>query len=446
MTMKGRRIGAVFAACLCALLLSGCGSSSNEVRYGFVTGPNGTSGDSVAADIAAGMESYASSNSMSAKYYMASEETNDAYAEAFSAAADENVRYVITVGEDMEVPVYEAQNAHHKSKYVLIGGEPRKSSEYEASIRSNTECVIVNRQTQGFLAGYAVVKMNYTSFTWLTGPETAEDAEYYEGFLNGAAYAVQEMGLSADSLTINVEHAASDAFSPSRYADALRFYNEGCEIIVTDRPELAKAAEMAADEWGTYVATVGFDATGDSDRVLFSSVPNYSGAIESIMQSFDESKGFAGGTVLEITAKQNGVKLAGDYSRMTSYAESDTQKIISAMADGTAVVMDVEGKGDEAGQVGLGYTLTVTQREAARSGEARSSTSSGSSGESSSSGTVAGIGGSSDTSGDTDTSDDGAYDEDASDDGDENEDDGENYDDGDNSDENYDEDYSDDEE
>lgn len=357
--MLNRKLSVLFFV-LASCILTGCGSKSSGVRFALVTGPGGASADMETSAVAEGIASYASEHAYDAKSYTAETEGSDAYAAAFKAAADAGAKYIISVGQKMEIPVYDAQGTHKDSNFVLIDGEPRKSADAASTIRKNTECVTFDRKSMGFLAGYTAVKEGYTKLAWMTGRETDAGREYYEGFLNGAGYAAVEAQKSPDSITVFTEYAGSDALSPRRMADAKSLYNEGCELIVTDRVKIAEAVAMVAEELGKPYATVGFNGLSASSAIQFSAVANPGGAISALLESFDDAKGFEGGSAIRVTAKESGVTLAADYSRMPVVTEVDVQTVLAAMATGRAAVSEEEKA--EGAEI-YGSAITVVQKE-----------------------------------------------------------------------------------
>ncbi len=355
-----RRIFPVLFIISAVLLLTACGSQSSGVRFALVTGPGGTDTDAEIQAVVSGMEGYAAEHAYETKTYTAEIAGAESYAEQFKAAAEAGAKYVIAVGREMEIPVYSAQGAHRKTRFVLVDGEPRKNETAASSIRKNTECVTFDRYSMGFLAGCIAVKEGYRKIAWLSGRETREGAEYYEGFLNGVGYGMKEQQLGRESVTVLTEFAGTDELTPRRAADAKNLYNEGAQLIVTDREKIAKALAKEAPVLQKPYATVGFNALSGSQLIQFSVVANPEGAVRSLLASFDEAKGFAGGTSIVCTAAESGIRLAAEYSRMPVVTEVDTQTVLAAMATGQAIVSN--GAGTEENPA-LGQNVYVEQRE-----------------------------------------------------------------------------------
>ena len=338
-------------AALSCVVLGGCGSNPNTIRAGYVTGPDGTDGSAEAEAITSGIESYAAESSVQTRVYTASADTEEAYAVQFDAAAEDGTSYVIASGENMEVPVYAAQNKHTKQKFLFLDGQPRESREYEATIRKNTECVKFSAADMGFITGYAAVRDGIRNVFYLGSTKEGEHLEAYNGFLSGVQYALDEQSLSSTMMTVSAEFAGSDELSPLRLSDALRAFDSGAELIVTDGQNLARAAGEAAVSRGAAVATIGFDGREISSGVLYGAVPDRAGAVEYLLTAFDaDSSAFKGGSLVTLGAAEHAVMLAVDYAMFGSFTESGLQSIIDAIADGTVTVYKpAAGDGTESG-------------------------------------------------------------------------------------------------
>ena len=339
-----RRLLLLLAAA-CAVSLAGCGSGTSapsaegtgaSVRYGLVTGTEGTSGSAENSALSGGIESYAAENASSAGIYTASADTVEALEEQFNNAAADGAVYIVCRGEKMEVPVYEAQNRHHDRQFLLFDGEPRQSGDMEATIRSNTESVRFNKAQMGFLAGYAAVRDGYRNLLFMASENAGDTELYYRGFLSGVDYAVSEQGLVTGSVSVSAEFALTDALTPLRMTDAVTQYDLGTELILTDAVGIARAVEHAAENRGKAVATIGFDDTETSASVVYSVVPDYEGTVRYLLDSFEHSKGFEGGRSLLCGAKEQAIGFSADDSRLRAFSVDGSAGILEALADGTA--------------------------------------------------------------------------------------------------------------
>ena len=365
-----RRLLILLTLAVSAALLGGCGSASGgssgdggegSVRYGLVTGPQGTAGSAEISAISSGIEGYAAENASGSAVYTAAEDTKEAYAEQFSAAKQNGAAYVICCGAEMEVPVYAAQHAHHDQKYLLFDGQPRQSGDLEADIRSNTECVSVNKSDMGFLAGYAAILDGYRNILFMSGVNSGDTSVYYNGFLSGIDYALSEQGLMAGSISVSAEFAGSDALSPLRMADAVAQYENGTELIVTDSSRIAPAVEKAAEAHEGAVVTIGFDHTAASSSVVFSVSSDYEEIVRYLLDSFEHNNGFKGGEAVTCGAAEHAVSFHADESRLRSFSTAAALGTLDSMADSSFGNRSAgtEGQGDDASAPA--YTFQVTE-------------------------------------------------------------------------------------
>ncbi len=310
--MNKRFIAATVSAML-LLGLAGCGSDPDAIWYGTVTSAAGENG--VSQDITSSMESYGQSVSHKTKIYSASENSLEAVSEQFDKASKtDKAKVVIAEGEDMEVPVYEAQESYHGTKYILFDGVPKEAEGAKDSIRKNTKVIYFNKQDMGYLAGYMLVKEGLRNIAYMSGEENETSQGTWSGFLAGCEKAAVELQLSSDSLMIKHEYAGSDALSPLRMTDALSLYNNGAEIIICDVEAIMPAIVKAADLSEKKAAAIGFAYEGASTNVICSVVPDYNGATETALASAAKNKTFGGGEIHYYGFAENAVKLLTDFS------------------------------------------------------------------------------------------------------------------------------------
>ena len=344
-TMKKRVY--LLAAFFCAVLLSGCGSDEAAIHFGLITAGGEHASSAAAEEILRGIESYSGANGFTSKTYTAASAEPEALDETFKAAAEEKVKYVIACGEEMEIPVYDAQKANRRTKYILFDGEPRKSAENESQIRKNTECVSINKKEMGFLAGYTAAREGYRNIAFIGGTNEGDTAEYFSGIKRGIGYAMNELMITSDQLTLSAEFAGSEELSPRRTADALSLYAEGTEIILTDSYGIARSVDLAARQAGRFFATVGFDPTGTYERALYASVPDYANAIQKLLDESIRDNHFHGGEVYSCGAAEGGIRLSADFTRFTSYTEENASNVLGVMANGAyGTDSDESGEGE----------------------------------------------------------------------------------------------------
>ncbi len=318
-----KRIFSVLLGVMTAMSLMACGSDPDAVWYGTVTNAGGLTENSVITEISSGMETYGQSVEHQTKLYTPEEETREAIsAQLESAAKDDKVKVILAEGSEMEIPVYEAQNAHHGTKFVLFDGEPKKDEDSDASIRKNTTVIQFSVYDLGYMAGYAAVREGYRTIGYLTGTKTDDSSASYEGFLAGCEAAADELHLAKGDVVLNQEFADSDALMPLRMTEAMNWYNNGTELIATDSAVLMPAIAKAADATDQKAAACGFLYSGTSEHVLYSSVPDYSGATQAVLAAAEKNKTFHGGETQSYGFIQHAVRLQADFAAFANFNES----------------------------------------------------------------------------------------------------------------------------
>ncbi|MEE3419768.1 MAG: BMP family ABC transporter substrate-binding protein [Lachnospiraceae bacterium] len=334
--MKRKMFFAATLAAVMALGLAGCGQAKTTT-VGLVT-ETGEGYTSTANELAGGINSFTSENSAAAKLYKVTDSSEDAYTTAFDQAAKDGAGIVVTVSGNAEVPLYKAQKAHKNTRYIIFSGAPRKNADDDASLRKNTVSVAFSAKDMGFMSGYAAVKNGFRNLGFLSGEETDTSDAYKNGFVSGAEYAAQEDNLTAGGVIINTEFAGTDELMPLRATDAMTWYENGCEFIVTDKPSLAPALLTAANaEDGKTCGFLGFTPTTDlsTDCVLFSSVPDYEGATEAMLTAAAKGgNSFSGGKTVECGFTEKAIRLETNFSNLQGLTEDAYNNFRSAAQTG----------------------------------------------------------------------------------------------------------------
>lgn len=324
-----KRIAAAVMAAMMVLTMAGCGKKVPPA-IGLVA--EGTDAGA-AAEIASGIATYASGSGSETKTYTVADSTADAYKTQFDAAADDGMKIVVTDGTAAEIPLYEAQKSHKKVRYVMFDGAPRKEEGADASIRKNTVTVHFDEADMGFIAGYAAVENGFTKLGFLSGKQTKTSDKYRQGFIDGAEYAAQKENASEGSIVVMTEYAGTDELMPLRATDAILWYNDGCDYIVTDKPSLAPALLTAADTVDDkYCGFLGFTpaTTLSTDSVLFSSIPNYTDAVNTMLEEAAAGgKTFKGGSTVDCGFSEGAIALGGDFSKAANFTEDAYQSFLN---------------------------------------------------------------------------------------------------------------------
>ena len=153
---------AAFVFVFTVIVTAGCGDSATDISYATVVNLDGISGNDIAAKAWTGTADFAGKKGKKAGLFISQNTDESSCEAALNAAAKAGAGIIVSVGTDMEVPVYQASGSQGKKKFILIGGSTRQSVDAQDSIRDNTICIAFASEQEGFLAGYGAVTEGYT--------------------------------------------------------------------------------------------------------------------------------------------------------------------------------------------------------------------------------------------------------------------------------------------
>ncbi len=334
-----KKILALSLGLMIVLSLGACGTDPDQIWYGVVSSGTSVSQNTAIPEIGAGVTAYGQETGHKIKTYTVSGNSAKAYEKTFNEAAKKDkVKVLVSAGKELEIPLYQAQKKHKKTKFVLFDGQPRKEEGGNAGIRKNTLSVRFDQEDIGFMAGYTAVRVGYHTVGYIGGKQTASSKRYLKGFTEGMDYAAKEAGMTKNSVVLNYEYAGSDQLIPLRMTDAMKFYQNGVELIVTDQESLLPALVKAAGISRKMVATIGFTASEPSGNILYSTEADYSGAAAAALKRADDK--LDGGQTETFGFKESAVRLNCDFARMTNFSKQEYQKFLASAKDGFAVKDD----------------------------------------------------------------------------------------------------------
>ena len=286
-----------------------------------------------------GLVEYAQKNSITHKYYQPAAQGDDAYLNAIDLAVQGGAKVIVTPGFLFEVPVFQAQDRYPDVKFVLLDGSPNNGDydNFEGKVSGNTVAVFYAEEQSGFLAGYAAVKDGYRSLGFMGGMAVPAVIRFGHGFVQGAEYAAQELGLADGSVTINYFYTGTFAPDPDIQARAAAWYNEGVEVIFSCGGGICFSIFPAAEISGNKVIGVDGDQSGESDAVITSAMKMLTKSVYDCLQDFYDGK-FQGGQTLLFSAKSLGVGLPMDTSKFKTFSQSDYDAIYAKLSSGAIVV------------------------------------------------------------------------------------------------------------
>lgn len=284
-----------------------------------------------------GIVKYALEYDITYNYYTPTEVSDMAYLDAIALAVENGAEIIVLPGWLFESSVYTAQYLYPNVSFVLIDGTPHDPTWTNWDTADNTASVLFNEGEAGFLAGYSAVIEGYTQLGFTGGMAVPAVVEYGVGFIAGAYYAAEEMGITITFGDDN--YIYFNSFSPNHenQITALDMYNSGTEIIFSASGGAISSVIAAAIESGSMVIGIDVDQSAYSDVVLTSAVKNIDNIVYlHLFNHFNST--FVGGNTVTYGISYEAVSLPMDTSRFTTFTQAQYYAIYAQIVDGTIVV------------------------------------------------------------------------------------------------------------
>lgn len=275
-----------------------------------------------------GVVQYAEENSKTYKYYQPAEKTTDAYAETIELAIEGGAIIVVCPGYLFEEAVFIEQDKFPDVKFILLDGVPNKNYE-EFKTADNTMSILFQEDQPGFLAGYAAVKEGYTKLGFMGGMAVPAVIRYGYGFVQGAEYAANEMGI--DSVEITYNYTGGFDATPEAQALAASWYGAGTEVIFGCGGGVGNSVMAAAEADSKAVIGVDVDQSPESATVITSAMKKLSVSVyDGIKAAYDNK--FEGGKTTTFNAANDGIGLPMETSTFKTFTTDDYDAIFAKLA------------------------------------------------------------------------------------------------------------------
>ena len=332
--------GVMISVLTAAALLTGCGGRQ-DVAYALVTGEHDYSGSKAAAEAWNGVQSFASAGTGIAGRYEIETDDTEAAAEAMRSIIKSGAGTVVCVGRRMETVLYEAQTAHTKTRFIMLGGEPKADAESDAVIADNTLCLTYDDGEAGYLAGYGAVCEGFRHLSFMAGSRSNQAVRYAVGYIRGICDAADDLALGASDVVVEVLFTGEDKLTPRTMERALELYDDGSEIIMGCGDAILQPVIKAAESRGGRVISAGQDKRAESATVLFGIEFVSAEAVEAALSEC-AGEDFTGGVIRHYGAAQNSVNLAVDMTMLSGLTAEIYNRVYQELADGTRTVPEDE--------------------------------------------------------------------------------------------------------
>ncbi|MBP3487914.1 MAG: BMP family ABC transporter substrate-binding protein [Roseburia sp.] len=281
-----------------------------------------------------GIQRYAEENGIPCKYYKSAEATTDSFQETISLAIEGGAKTIVCPGFLFEEPIYNMQNQYPDVHFILVDGEPH-DADYNYETADNTMPILYQEDEAGFLAGYAAVKDGYTKLGFMGGMALPAVIRYGYGFLAGANYAAEEMGISGVEVTYY--YTGSFDATPEAQTMAASWYNAGTEVIFACGGSVGNSVMAAAEASNGKVIGVDVDQSSESATVITSAMKMLSNSVYDAVKSVYDGS-FKGGETAVFNAANDGVGLPMETSQFTTFTQADYDAIFGQIVSGEITI------------------------------------------------------------------------------------------------------------
>lgn len=322
---------------LCLLFISvmilSCGSGGKGYELALITDVGTIDDRSFNQGAWEGLKKYAEEKKIAHKYYQPAEKSTDAYINAIDLAVAGKAKVIVTPGFLFEPAVYKAQDTHPDVKFILLDGAPQDGTYTDFRIESNVYSVFYAEEQAGFLAGYAIVKEGYTNLGVMAGMAVPAVIRFGYGFVQGAEYAAQELGLASGTIKMNYTYVGNFNPTPENQTLATSWYQSGVQVIFAPAGGAGNSAMAAAEQNNGLVIGVDVDQSAESKTVITSAVKMLGSSVYDAIDAYYNNN-FPGGQSVVLDAKVNGIGLPMETSRFKNFTKDNYDAIYQQLVAG----------------------------------------------------------------------------------------------------------------
>lgn len=331
-----KKIGLLFWCGIMMMGMIGC-SKEEKPRYALIENTMTTENQLCSEAAWEGVVSYAQTMAVGCERYKAEGDTRKDYAAVIDQAVDEGAKVIVCVGEEMEVPVCEAQRAYRGVNFLLLNAEPHKRFAKKTNLEENTVALHFNETQQGYALGYTAVMSGYRNIGCMGGAETEKNLKIAAGFVQGVEAAGKELGLAEGDIQLSYTFMGVDKLSPIYMSRAMDWYANGCEaIFALEEGVLQSVVEATKLQEGVVISTNGAAAL-ESEKIVTAAIVDYAGAVKHQIELI-ENEQFIGDQVLNCGIKEKGVSLITGAVTLSDNTLAQYNTMCKKLEEGTLTI------------------------------------------------------------------------------------------------------------
>ena len=258
--------------------------------------------------------------------------SDEARLDLIQDAINQGANILVLPGFHFENALYDAQDQFPDTAFVLLDASPRRDGG-DARIESNVAAIHYAEEEAGFLAGYAAVMEGYRDLGFMGGIAVPAVVRFGHGFVQGADYAAESLGLGDGEVSINYMYLGGFAPDPAHTTTAASWFAGGTEVIFVASGGAGISVMAAAEGEDGSVIGVDVDQAHLSDSVVISAVKGLDVSVYDMLVDFSNDN-FNGGDALRFDATNDGIGLTLGSSRLSNFDLAQYDEIFGSLRDG----------------------------------------------------------------------------------------------------------------
>ena len=275
-----------------------------------------------------GVVDYADAHGITKNYYMPTEQTTEQYLAQMASAVAGGAKIIVCPGYLFEEAVGEAQEMYPDVKFICIDFTPAGGA------AENSLGVVFEEEESGFLAGYAAVKDGFRKLGFDGAMPVPAVKNFGYGYLAGAEYAAEELGLAAGEVTVEYSYTGEFAEKPEYVTADQALYAAGTEVIFgCGSPRNAfEACDKfnATAETPVWAIGVDSDCSDQCEKCLTSALKNLTPVVSAIISTIYDGT-FEGGKTNTYCVKDEALALPMATSQFTTFSQADYDAIYAKL-------------------------------------------------------------------------------------------------------------------
>lgn len=266
------------------------------------------------------------------------EASDEARIDIIADAVEAGANVIVLPGFHFENSLYVAQDLFPETKFILLDASPRNPETDVVRIEANVAAIHYAEEQSGFLAGYAAVMEGYRTLGFLGGAAVPAVVRFGSGFVQGAEFAAQSLGLAAGEVVIDYAYLGGFGPAPEHQTRAAGMFATGTEVIFVAAGGAGLSVMAAAEAEGGSVIGVDVDQYHLSDTIVTSALKGLETSVFDLLVNFTQGN-FPGGVAHRYDAMNDGVGLApASTSRLSVFTQEQYNAIFAELAAGNISV------------------------------------------------------------------------------------------------------------